>query len=137
MRACAIDDELGLVTAGWGDALVLGDEPDRTSLLERDGTVFLVRWRWAPSEDALLSALYSALTTLEFAALGMFSTRPGVHVLFDSALPGAHVDADKSNALAVSLAVPRLSLASAAFQPSSNICALVHRLAPGDTGAAG
>ncbi|WP_349657228.1 Imm21 family immunity protein [Xanthomonas sp. 10-10] len=136
-RACMIDDELGLVEAASGYALVLGDEPDRTSLIERDAAVFIVRWRWAPSEDALLSALYSALPTLEFAVAGIFSTRPGAHVLFDSAAPGAHVDADRSDALGISLAVPRLSLASAAFQPSSKICALIHRLVPDDTSAAG
>ncbi|MEA9558139.1 Imm21 family immunity protein [Xanthomonas nasturtii] len=136
-RACAIDDELGLVTAGPGCALVLGDEPDRTSLIERDEAVFIVRLRWTPSEDALLSALRNALHTLEFAAAGIFSTRPGTHLLFDSAAPGAHVDAHRSESMVVTLATPRLSLASAVFQPSSKICALIHRLVPDSSGTSG
>ncbi|APO96863.1 hypothetical protein BI313_21820 [Xanthomonas vesicatoria] len=136
-RACWIDDDMGLVATASGCALVLGDEPDRTALIERDEAVFIVRWRWAPSEDALLSALHSALPTLEFVTSGVFSTRAGVHLLFDSAVPGAHVDANRSESLVVTLAMPRLSLASVVFKPSSKICALIHRLAPDGADASG
>lgn len=130
-RACAISDDLGLLAIESGDALVLGDEPDRTAVIARGEAVFIVRWRWAPSEDALLSALLSELDALPFIESGVFLTRPGMHVLFDSASTGAEIEAscaEVSAALVVHLETTRVSLASVDFQPTRDIYALVHRL---------
>jgi hypothetical protein len=52
-RACAIRDDVGTVPIGVADALILGDEPDSTTVVASEGDIFLVRWRCADSEDAL------------------------------------------------------------------------------------
>src|SRR6185312_11317097 len=125
-RACDIKDEIAALLIGDAQALVLGDEPDRTALIEiHPGTVLLVRWRWADSEAALMAALDSAeLGTLSFSSLGTFEATPGPYHLFDSVYEGAAVP----HALQSSLKGGRCSYESMEFRPHDKICALLHRI---------
>ncbi|WAT15826.1 Imm21 family immunity protein [Xanthomonas fragariae] len=123
-RACDVHDELGVVAVGPKQALVLGDEPDATAIIQNENSIFIVRWRWAPSENELLSTLHDALNSLEFCDSGSFSTTLGTHLLFDSSIAGTEVD----ESLIVELGAARFSLANAYFQPKKDICALIHRL---------
>ena len=54
--ACSVDGYLGLLRRPWGDALVLGDEPLRTSVVQRHDGLAIVRWRFAPGTSALMDA---------------------------------------------------------------------------------
>lgn len=125
-RSCAVDDEIGVLSLGKVQALVIGDEPDSTALLPAEGALFVLRWKWAPSEEALVSALVGALEHLPFEECGSFRTEPGRHVLFDSACPGAHPDA----MIGVDLGAAEYVLGTASFQPSPDIGVLIHRLRP-------
>ncbi|WDJ07084.1 Imm21 family immunity protein [Xanthomonas campestris] len=123
-RACDVIDELGVIDVGSRQALVLGDEPDRTALTKRGKSIFIIRWRWAPSEGDLLEELRDGLDALDFCSSGSFLTMPGTHLLFDSALAGTY--ADESSV--VELDAAQFSLSSAYFHPRKDICALIHRL---------
>ena len=77
-RACSIQAEIGIIPIGSRSAVVLGDEPDRTALLpvKSSSEVLMVRWRWADSEEALLTSLLAehAAGTLSFAPAGQLAT---------------------------------------------------------------
>src|SRR5689334_17973405 len=59
-RACDVDDYLGVLEVGPGRGLVLGDEPMRTAFVPSADGGILVRWGYAPSEDAVLRVLETA-----------------------------------------------------------------------------
>lgn len=127
-RACGIEDEIGIILVGNQSALVLGDEPDRTALIPVLATseVLIVRWRWAASEESLLSGLLAEHTarTLSFASAGQLQTSSGEYVLFDSACSGAQLDRH----LSVSLRAGSYLVETTSFKPDREKFALVHRL---------
>ncbi|NUS59873.1 MAG: hypothetical protein HOQ01_02895 [Lysobacter sp.] len=123
-RACAIRDDVGTVSIGVADALILGDEPDSTTVIASEGDIFLVRRRCADSEDALRSKLHPALTCLPFMHACSFRTVPGDHFLFDSAYPWDEVE----EAIKLWLPASIYSVATAHFAPDTSLSVLVHRL---------
>jgi hypothetical protein len=124
-RACAVDDEIGTIALDDAEAVVLGDEPDRTTLISVSaGELLIVRWRWAESEEFLLRSVISEASNLPFIQSGHFSTVAGEHLLFDSACPGTEV----GQSLMVSINATQFILETAAFEPSKDMFALVHRL---------
>lgn len=125
-RACGVLDDVGVMPLGEAHVVVMGDEPDRTALLPHLSDVFILRWRWAPSGPALLSALMSQIDQMAFGESVAFRTRPGRHVLFDSACEGAN----PGTCLPVDLHTDHYSIGTALFAPSADICALVHRVRP-------
>ncbi|MBF6164921.1 hypothetical protein IU486_09065 [Streptomyces gardneri] len=58
-RACSVEGYIGLVRIGSQQALVLADEPDRTTYLPAE-RMFL-RWAGADSEEELVAAARQAL----------------------------------------------------------------------------
>jgi hypothetical protein len=93
-RACSVEGYIGLVTIGSQQALVLGDEPARTTYLPA-GRMFL-RWAAADSEEELVAAARQALQ--EHIAWDpdedlVWEIREPV-MLFDSAWPGAEIELD-------------------------------------------
>lgn len=129
-RACGIEDEIGVILVGNQSALVLGDEPDRTALIPVQATpeVLMVRWRWAASEESLLSGLLAAHTAgaLQFTSSDQLPTSSGEYVLFDSACSGAQLD----RYLSVSLRAGSYLVETTSFKPDRETFALVHRLKP-------
>ena len=127
-RACSIDAGIGKLAIGTRLALVLGDEPDRTALLPGTTSLeaLIVRWRWASSEDSLLSRLMAACAdgALSFAPACELVTTGEEYVLFDSAYSGAKMQ----RSLSVPLNAGRYAIESALFKPDDETCALVHRL---------
>jgi hypothetical protein len=127
-RACAVQDEIGLIPIGNDQqAIVLGDEPDRTTLLARTiDELLIIRWRWAESEKSLLSALSSALglDAMSFNTKGTFTAQAEEYLLFDSAYSGAEITRN----LTVELQAGTYSLETVLFNPSKNTCALIHRM---------
>lgn len=123
-RACAVQEEIDVIPirSMWG--VVLGDEPDRTGLFQGLSDLLLVRWRWAESEDSLLSVVRLAIDRLQFVASGIFTTQPGEHVLFDSACSASEI----VKSINFILTSNKYYLETALLQPDKNICALIHRL---------
>lgn len=125
-RACAVKDEIDTVGLGEAQAVVLGDEPDRTAMFLCASDLLLVRWRWANSEEELLSALVDALDQRHFKSAGIFSTVPGEHLLFDSAFSGTEV----SESSRMLLEASDYAIDTARLEPTSSTNALIHRLRP-------
>lgn len=127
-RACGIEDEVGVISVGNQSALVLGDEPDRTALIPVQATseVLIVRWRWAASEDSLLSGVLVAHTAhaLPFATAAQLPTSSGEYVLFDSACSGSQVDRH----LSVPLKAGNYLVETTSFSPDRETFAVIHRL---------
>lgn len=125
-RACAVVDEIDTISVGHAEAVVLGDEPDRTALIHLSSALFILRWRWAESEESLLSLLLPKMGSLSFAKSGSFSTVPGEHVLFDAALSGAEIEQQ----LSVDLDANVNLLETVFFEPNLDTCAIIHRITP-------
>jgi Immunity protein 21 len=129
-RVCSIGDEIAVIAIGKRSAVLLGDEPDRTALVAGHSAsqVLIVRWRWAESEESLLSGLLAAVAagTLPFVSAGQLATTAEEYLLFDSACSGAQLD----NYLSASLQAGSYLLETAIFKPDSATFALVHCLKP-------
>lgn len=123
-RACAVHDEIGTIALGGGQAVVFGDKPDRTAMFVHGHDLIVVRWRWANSEDELVSALMGFIDRLDFCHPGTFSTVAGPHRLFDSACSGD----DIAQSTRVVLEAGDYELETAHFAPADSMNALVHRL---------
>lgn len=123
-RACLIDDEVGVVPLRDAEILVLGDEPDRTTLLLEGADLYIVRWRWADTEEQLMSAYDSQRARLSFEKSGVFRTIAGEHCLFDSACAGPGL----IESLRTSLASIEYEVCTAHLAPSRSVSAVVHRL---------
>jgi hypothetical protein len=93
-RACSIEGYIGLVTIGSQQALVLGDEPARTTYLPAE-RMFL-RWAAADSEEELVAAARQAVQqhiTWDQDEDLVWEIREPV-MLFDSAWPGSEIELD-------------------------------------------
>ncbi|MGW5220037.1 Imm21 family immunity protein [Nocardia sp. NPDC004085] len=93
-RACSVEGYIGLVTVGSQQALVLGDQPARTTYLPAQRT--FLRWAAADSEAELVAAAQQALQehiTWDQGEDLIWEIRESV-VLFDSAWPGTEIELD-------------------------------------------
>lgn len=88
--ACRVDEYLGLLSRGWGEVLVLGDEPLRTAVVQRSEGPAIVRWMFAPSADQLVDAArevnLDSLRLVETLSVGL---RDEPYVIFDSGSDGS------------------------------------------------
>ena len=122
-RACAVEDEIA-VLEGSPHILVLGDEPDATSIRAGTAASFIVRWRAAPSVSQMEAAVARHINQLPFERVGQFTTVPGEHVLFDSAFAGP----DAKAVTVTTLDGTSYDLATAMLTDADGVSALVHRL---------
>ena len=93
-RACSVERSIGLVTIGSQQALVLADEPARTTYLPAERT--FLRCLAADSEDELVAAARQALQehiTWEPDEDLVWEIREPV-LLFDSAWAGTEIELD-------------------------------------------
>src|SRR5947209_6469559 len=60
-RACAVRDYLGKIPVSDSFALVLGDTPDRNTVLEIEPGTAILRWGYADSEEQILDAVRTNL----------------------------------------------------------------------------
>ena len=125
-RACAVSDEIDAIRIGSAQALVLGDEPDRSALIGRSpSSVLIVRWRWAQSEESLLSALNpEEIDRLPSSNEKVFEALADQYLLFDSAYSGAQI----VRALRVGLKAGSCSFDTLDYRPNADTCVLIHRL---------
>ncbi|MCP3105438.1 immunity 21 family protein [Myxococcus sp. K15C18031901] len=88
-EACGVSDFAGVISREWGDVLVLGDEPLRTSVIHRGDGVALVRWGAAPDEDCLIKvALGVDLSSMVPSEILKPVHLNGTLVVFDAGAPG-------------------------------------------------
>jgi hypothetical protein len=91
-RACAISGYLGKTQVGGGTALVLGDTPDRTAVIESELGPTLLRWGCADSEEAMLKAVRTSLGGAKvIEELEHYVSEPE-HLLFDSMWSGGEFE---------------------------------------------
>ena len=126
-RACAMDDEIGGISIGDRSAVVLGDEPDRTALVGGGADdVFLIRWKYARSEQSLVGALFAdnLIRRLPYVPAGWIATDGEEYVLFSPAYDGSDIGPH----LSVVLRAGRYFMGTAKFEPNSETSAVIHRL---------
>lgn len=127
-RACEVEDYIGAVPLGEGQAIVLGDDPFATAFMSAPmlGGGYILRWLWGDDEQAAVAALHRIRpedwTSEKFA----FDAGDGRLTLFDSIHPG---DA-APHRIEVELGPGRYAVATANVQPNENLCLMVHRLIP-------
>ena len=88
-RACAITDYIGGIPVGDGTALVLGDTPDRTTVIDSEFGIALLRWGFADSADEWLEVARSTLGEAEVVEEMTYRVTESAHLLIDSAWAGA------------------------------------------------
>jgi len=87
-QACAVDTEIGVLERPDANILVIGDEPNRTSVRVAGSAILIVRWQAAISESALEHDLSAYVADLNYEPCGLFCTVPGEHHVFDAAKAG-------------------------------------------------
>jgi len=53
--ACEVVEYAGILGRSWGHVIVLGDEPFRTAVVYRNEEQWIVRWMYAPDEQAAVA----------------------------------------------------------------------------------
>jgi len=125
-RACSIDDYLGLLGVQKGVALVLGDEPMRTSVkrLEQDD-VMIVRWVWSPNETQIIESLPLALESADWLETALTIKHSSeTFVIFDSAEQFSEV----SNLLEFPFSPGLSRISTLEFKPNDSIFLVLHRI---------
>lgn len=92
-RACAIG-EVGCVEMKAGTALVLGDDPLRTTWLARPQGGMFLRWVAGDDEAAVLAATDTGADATWSPTGCTFTTAGGDHVLFRASVAGADAGSD-------------------------------------------
>lgn len=125
-RACSVEDYVGLIGVGSGQALVLGDEPMQTAWLsEQSNTGILVRWHWATNEDSVDEALSSIPSNIwEPNDVNLYLPH-GDLILFDSSCRFDEID----SSISIRLETGTYNVHTAQYQPNENVSLLLHRLA--------
>jgi hypothetical protein len=124
-KACAVADDLGVITHDGAQVLVLGGEPDRTALIQSPGMITLVRWRWAVSEAALLASLRRKQRRSPVAGpSGSFMAKSEAYVLFDSSLDTTEIPRSPS----VPLRAGTYSFDTIEHRPDRETCAVLHHI---------
>lgn len=124
-RACAVTGYLGKIPVGYGEALVLGQEPLRTTWISRSSNEgFLIRWVYAEDEASVfrsLERLPQNVDCLERLTIS-FGTRE--QVLFDASCPGGSLE----DRLSLSLTPGQYEVTAVLYRPDEETALLLHRL---------
>lgn len=133
-RACDVEGDLGLISIGNGQGLVLGDEamatawlPSSTSGSENEaaGGIF-IRWEYANSEADVVSAVEHIPATIwEDAGLTMIVGHDPLYLL-DSAYDASMLEDD--DYLTIHIPAGVYSIATAVYKPDSHTSLILHRL---------
>ncbi len=101
-RACHVG-EVGAIEMKGGFALVLGDDPLRTTWLPRPYGGLFVRWIAADDEASAIAALDAGADSTWSPTGCIFSTTGGAHVLFPASTRGADALAAAGSSLSFEL----------------------------------
>ena len=88
-RACAVSSYLGRIPVGRGFALVLGDAPDSTTVLQSVLGFVLLRWGCADSEADMLASARANLGKAKVLEELEHRIEESEHLLIDSAWSGS------------------------------------------------
>jgi hypothetical protein len=92
-EACGVDDYLGILHRAWGVALVLGDEPFRTTVIQRAEGPAIARWIYAPDADRVLEfALHVELNERSPLETIQVQLVDDAYVIIDSAAEGSNAE---------------------------------------------
>jgi hypothetical protein len=125
-RACAVG-EVGSLDMKGGAALVLGDDPLRTTWLPRVQGGMFVRWVAAQDEASAIAATDAGADATWTPTGCTFTTAGGEHVLFPASLTGADAGKQGSESLRFELREGDYNVSSAMLE-QSNATVLVYRL---------
>lgn len=119
--------QLGIISVGRGQALVLGAASLATTWIPEQGGPggWLVRREQADSDADAERALVSA-SAAEWIAGPTFRTLPGEHYLFDAGIPGR--DIGMAESLLIPLRAPQYRLSTGYLRPNRHTSLLIHRL---------
>jgi len=121
--ACAIEDFTGIVRKNGHDILVLDDEPMQTCFVEHEAAPLLVRWMYAPDEEAVLTSLGTLgleANPEETVKCGFSS---GDLLLLDAAYDGR----DPIETLPVSIDPGEYNILTFIHKPSPEVALVIHR----------
>lgn len=123
-RACGIDDWLGVLSVGSGNALVLGDEPMQTTAWQEDNRCLLVRWSYAQDESIVVKHLMTA-DQLEFSGPGtMIDFGSRSVTLFDSSAAGS--DLHDEETLRIKLPAQTCEISTLNWKPDQHTRLILH-----------
>lgn len=125
-RACDTDEYAEVISIPSGQAVVFGDEPNRTTVVTKSGSeAIIIRWRWAPNEAEILKYL-GEMEQSDFDLVKALHLRLRGEevVVFDSSFKGA----EASKFLNIRLRSGEFVLETAMFEPDNETCLLLHRL---------
>jgi hypothetical protein len=133
-RACDVKEYVGLLSIGTGHGLVLGDEPHSTAWQasatsgesDDDTCGVLIRWVYANSEAEVMEALKHVPETAWRADGLLLSVCRELLYLLDAAYAGRELKGD--NHVTIHLPPGRYSIATAEYEPDSQMSLLLHRL---------
>lgn len=123
-RACEVGDYLGFLSVGFGQALVLAEEPLRTCFIPRgEGGVF-ARWRYGESAEEVDSWL-AVPPSLGFKpGRELFRVQGTPVLVFDSVFPGTGAP----EYLELDLPPGRYRLATLEWKPDERTALLLHSI---------
>ena len=126
-RACAVDDYAGVIRAGEGSALVLGDEPCQATFWSRPPVEHLiVRWQCADSEGAVESCL-KRMDKIVFdgaQTIDLFVESEKL-ILFDATLSG-NDEIPEIERLEIDLRPGRYHIRTVVWQPDDQTSLILH-----------
>jgi hypothetical protein len=128
-RACAIDDYVGIISIRGGHALVLGDEPLRTTWWPPLETTpgLLVRW-WSAVNESRVIELMQRSSEASFEPRSLpFTVNSREMILSDAALTGNRL---QDQGLTFELMPAVYSVETAFYRPDEKTSLWLHRLSP-------
>lgn len=125
-RACSVDGYLGVLNVQKGQALVLADEPMRTSVKRLEqGDVMIVRWVWAQNETQVIESLPLALESADWLETDFTINHSSeTFVIFDSADQLAEV----SDPLEIPFSAGLSRISTLEFKPNDSVFLVLHRI---------
>lgn len=120
-QACSVQDYLGVVPWEGRQILVLGDEPFQATTWMQAPRIGILRWMYAPSEQALLQCLEPSIWEQPIEE-ARWEAVEAEHVLIDSGLRGTAA----TEVLQLALTPGDYRIATYLVKPSEDVAGLVH-----------
>lgn len=129
-KACLIEDYLGIVDIGDDIALVLGDEPLRTTVFHSvDNRIVIARWCYGETEESVASNLRSldlnSINNWEFSLALKLSTSK--QYLLDSACAANMLVKENDDYLLVNIKQGAYKIWTSIYEPDDKTKLIIHK----------
>jgi hypothetical protein len=125
-RACRVDDYVAVIPTGRTKALVLGDEPHRTTWVKRPNGGLFVRWVYSDSEESIRRSLDAQPIDSALSDNGLtFHVGSQGARLFDSADPGTDIQGEN---ILLHLEPGEYVVSTGVIDPTDDVRLIVHCL---------